>query len=86
MLVAYRAQVTEARRQVTASGLRAQRVHRLRGGVERLRLAPGVTTETALRALAADPAVAAAQPNFLYHADLAPNDPSYTNGSLWGLN
>ena len=37
----------------------------------------------AVAALRSDPAVAYAEPNYLYHADAVPNDPRY--GQLWGL-
>jgi thermitase len=39
--------------------------------------------EDAVAALRSNPAVAYAEPNYLYHADAAPNDPRY--GQLWGL-
>lgn len=39
--------------------------------------------EDAVAALRRDPAVAYAEPNYLYHADAVPNDPRYPQ--LWGL-
>lgn len=56
-----------------------------RTGVRRLRLAGSVSTEDALRALGADPAVAHAQPNYLYYPAAVPNDPWCAGGSQWGL-
>ena len=41
------------------------------------------SVEDAVAALRSNPAVAYAEPNYLYHADAAPNDPRY--GQLWGL-
>lgn len=44
------------------------------------------TTEELLQALEGNPAVLAASPNYRVYATRTPNDPYYTNNSLWGLN
>lgn len=45
------------------------------------------TTEELLQALEGNPAVLAASPNYrVYATRTPPNDPYYTNNSLWGLN
>lgn len=87
VLVEYRAgspasRVEQLRRLLGARVLeRFQRV-----GLERLRLGAGVSVQKAVQALAADPSVAHAQPNFLYRAAGSPNDPYFGSGSLWALN
>ncbi len=45
----------------------------------------GMTIKAACDAYAATPGVEYAQPNYVMHADLTPNDPYYTRGDLWGL-
>ena len=42
------------------------------------------SVKDAIEILSANPAVAVAEPNYLYRKSLVPNDPSY--GDLWGLN
>ncbi|MEA4953862.1 MAG: S8 family serine peptidase [Aminivibrio sp.] len=44
------------------------------------------TTEELLQALEGNPAVLAASPNYRVYATWRPNDPYYTDNSLWGLN
>ena len=48
----------------------------------------GSSTELAnlLADAAISPSVQYAEPNHTVHLDLMPNDPSFTNGTLWGLN
>lgn len=54
--------------------------------LERILLAPGLDVERALATLAANPAVAFAEPNWIYTTQYVSNDPFYTTGSrLWGL-
>ncbi|HEX9841450.1 MAG TPA: S8 family peptidase, partial [bacterium] len=50
---------------------------------QRLRLAPGEDVPAALAALRADPAVAAADPNYLNYRFYTPTDPQFAN--QWGL-
>ena len=49
-----------------------------------VKLAVGQTVETALTAYRNDPAIEYVQPNYIYHAAAAPNDPQY--GQLWAFN
>ena len=65
----------EGREQLTRSDARA----------ERLRLKAGRRNSEAIDAVAADPAVAYAEPNWKLHATATSNDPYFTNGSLWGM-
>jgi subtilisin family serine protease len=53
-------------------------------GAELLELPRGTSVEAAVRELESVPEVLYAEPNFIYHAALTPNDPRY--GELWGLN
>ena len=53
------------------------------GGTYLLHLAPGSDVRAATRAYAADPHVLYAEPNFLYHTNLTPNDPYYPQ--QWNL-
>jgi subtilisin family serine protease len=51
-------------------------------GQQLLEVQPGQTVAAAIRDLEADPRVAYAQPNHIYHATVVPNDPLF--GQLWG--
>jgi subtilisin family serine protease len=53
-------------------------------GTELLELPQATSVAAAVRELEANPAVLYAEPNFVYHASVAPDDPRY--GELWGLN
>ena len=53
-------------------------------GAALVRLPPGASVDAAARVFEERPDVLAAQPNFVYHADIAPSDPLF--GVLWGLN
>ena len=57
--------------------------HRFRSGVEHWTLGPGVTTAAALEALAQDPNVEYAEPNYELSAHRLPNDPRFPE--LYGL-
>lgn len=84
VIVKYRANATRARRALVRGILPSvDRVDALSliGG-ECVRFS-GMTTEQAIAALSADPAVEYAQPNHLFHVDVVPNDPSFT--SLWAM-
>ena len=56
-----------------------------RAEVELLRLPAGSDQARAIQALKADPAVAYAEPNWIYTHAATSTDPYYTNGSLWGM-
>lgn len=45
----------------------------------------GVAIDKAMAALARNPNVAFAEPNFIYTKQAVTNDPYYTNGNLWGM-
>ena len=56
-------------------------------GLEHLRIpADSVGVERVLQILPRLPFVEYAEPNYLVHTMASPNDPYFTNGSLWGMN
>ena len=54
------------------------------GVLQRISIAPGLSIQDAIQIAESDPSVAFAEPNHIYRKELISNDPSYTNGSLWG--
>jgi subtilisin family serine protease len=77
---------TSARKSVRAMSdrLGARVVQELaQGQWQRLSLPEGVSVEEALRVYAETPGVSAAQPNYIYSIDNAPNDPRYSE--LYGM-
>jgi subtilisin family serine protease len=68
-------------------GVDAHAVERLPlPGLVRVELEPGTSVAQAEAVLERRPEVRYAQPNRRYRLLLEPNDPFYTDGSLWGLN
>lgn len=55
------------------------------GDVDLVRLPPGLNVAAGVRGLQVDPAVAFAEPNWIYQHAATLNDPYVTNGSLWGM-
>jgi subtilisin family serine protease len=55
-------------------------------GLWEVRLAAGQSVTAALNAVRANPFVEYAEPNYLLHVATTPNDPKYTDGTLWGMN
>ncbi|PJZ78199.1 S8 family serine peptidase [Leptospira neocaledonica] len=53
-------------------------------GISQVELREGQTVEEAVAEYATHPDVEYVQPNYIYHASLAPNDPIYNQ--LWGMN
>ena len=56
-----------------------------RAEVELVRLPRGKSRAQAMAEFESDPAVAYAEPNWVYTTGATSNDPYYTNGSLWGM-
>src|SRR4051794_4520011 len=50
-----------------------------------VQLPPGQGEREAAAAYLANPAVRYAEPNYIYSATLDPNDPKYTDNTLWGM-
>ncbi len=55
------------------------------GRLELARIGSGRSVQAAVRTLKSDPAVAFAEPNWIYTHGATSTDPYYTNGSLWGM-
>jgi subtilisin family serine protease len=83
VLVRFKADATVQRRVAAFAAQAHSAVAHLHDGWTHVRVRPGQNVDEALAAYAADPAVEYAQPNFIYRAALAPNDPDY--GQLWGF-
>jgi len=96
VLVRYRSEGLASRRQRTASSLQFDgrsiplQVERFSGSelVEGLRIAKVAAKDTlnAVALLREDPDVLYAEPNYISHPDLTPNDPRFTSGEMFGLN
>ena len=65
-------------------GTRGGRLN-LRGDIDVVRFTAGTSMAAKMDLLANDSAVDYAEPNWLVRHMVATNDPSYTNGSLWGM-
>ena len=55
-------------------------------GLRVVSLAPGIAVADALASYRADARVLYAEPDAVVRIDTTPNDPKYTDGTLWGLN
>lgn len=84
VLVRFKAAVSPASRQGALAALGHGLLAPLgAGGWIRVQTAPGQSVAEAVAAYAENPDVEYAQPNFVYRATVAPNDPLYS--FLWGL-
>ncbi|PYT14876.1 MAG: hypothetical protein DMF51_07755 [Acidobacteria bacterium] len=83
-LVKFKAGTGKPDKDTIRSGLGAQKVHEFRSHAEHWKLPPGLSTEQAIARLRRNPHVEYAEPNYVLHAVLSPNDQSYS--LLWGLN
>lgn len=83
LLVRFNPGVSAATTQATLSRYDAQYLHTLYASDVQLWQVPAGQELALMQALNADPAIAYAEPNYIYHADVTPNDPLY--GSQWGL-
>ena len=91
LLVKFRDGSTAAQQSAVRQGLGAQKIQTVRNGNARkgelalLRLPAGKSMAATVSALASNPAVEYAEPNWTYTHQATSNDPYYTNGSLWGM-
>ena len=86
LLMRFRADASEQRRDAVVTAAGARRGHRLRGGsqVEKIDLTAGQDLASVVAQLSADPAVEFAEPNFTVHSEQsAPNDQRF--GEQWAL-
>ena len=90
LVVGYVAGATPAaqeRARGKADAVRAERVVAARADraeVERVKLPAGKARAAAIRELESDPAVAYAEPNWIYTHQATSTDPYFTDGRLWG--
>jgi subtilisin family serine protease len=88
LLVKFRDGSTAAQQAAVRQGLGAQKVQTVRGGkgeLALLALPKGRNLAAAVSALASNPAVEYAEPNWTYQHATTSNDTYVTNGSLWGM-
>ena len=91
LLVGYQPGATPAQRASARSRVEAVLAERVvpaaadRAEVELVRIPAGLDRAAAARNLEADPAVAYAEPNWIYAHDAVPSDQYFANGSLWGM-
>lgn len=72
-----------ARSAVSAAS--SERLSPLASDAELWTLAPGRSVEDAIATLTRNPNIRYAEPNYILETAATSNDPSYTNGSLWGM-
>lgn len=91
IIVKYRDGTAAAEQAAVRQGLGASKAETVRGGnaqrgeMALLKLPAGVSVAAAVRALATDPAIEYAEPNWTYQHQATSNDTYVTNGSLWGM-
>ena len=91
LLVGYVRGASSADRERARGRASAQRVEQVvaagsdRTEVELVRIPSGANREQAIAELQSDPAVAYAEPNWIYRHQVTATDPYFTNGSLWGM-
>ena len=91
VLIQYRDGTTATQQSRARGKVGATKVERIKaaagksGRLELARIGSGRSVEAAVRTLKSDPAVAFAEPNWIYTHGATSTDPYYTNGSLWGV-
>lgn len=88
LLIQFRPSASAADRERARGWVNAQRRELLRGGSGELELAvipAGQSVDNAIAVLAQHPAVAFAEPNWIYAHQDTSNDPYFNDGSLWGM-
>ena len=89
LLIQFRESATENAKDQARGKVNANKLEKVRGkanGKGDLELvAVGGDVDAAIAALASDPAVEFAEPNWIYTTGATATDPYYTNGSLWGM-
>lgn len=90
LIIKFRDGASTLQRNAVRTGLRAVSQDTLRrgprgGDTTLMRLPSGVNLQALVRRLSTNPAIEYAEPNWIYTHSATSNDPSYTNGSLWGM-
>ena len=83
LVVKFQPGVDEARKADIRAAFEAIRLRATPGGLERWQLPEGVSLESAVEALSAEPEIDFAEPNYLYQPHAVPNDPLFNE--LWFL-
>ncbi|MBT8356384.1 MAG: S8 family serine peptidase, partial [Desulfobacterales bacterium] len=84
LLVKYKTQFREATSSFYKTNWNISTIRTFKSiGCQQVKLPQGMTVEQALDMYRNDPDVEYAEPNYIYHATLTPNDTSF--GELWGL-
>ncbi len=74
LLVKFKKEAGTSQRAELRQNLGATTLRRFRQPIEQLELGPGLTTEQALELCRNDPRIEYAEPNYIVHADVLPND------------
>lgn len=90
LIIKFRDGASTVQRNAVRAGLRAVSQDTLRrskrgGDTTLMRLPSGANLQALVRRLSTNPAIEYAEPNWIYTHSATSNDPSYTNGSLWGM-
>ncbi len=88
VLVGYQASAPAVARTTARAAVGAQSVEALSRSdrnAEKLRFKAGTNIDAVIKQLLRDPNVRYAHPDYLVKPLLSPNDPRYTNGTLWGM-
>lgn len=90
LIIKFRDGASTLQRNAVRTGLRAVSQDTLRrgnrgGDTTLMRLPSGANLQALVRRLSTNPAIEYAEPNWIYTHSATSNDPSYTNGSLWGM-
>jgi T5SS/PEP-CTERM-associated repeat protein len=72
--------------QHAAFGAKVKRTHARMGGLQVIKLPPGLTVEKAIDRYQRSGLFEYAEPDYEVQADSTPNDPYYTDGTLWNMN
>ena len=89
IVIKFRPGTTAAEESDARAWVNAQRRELLRanaaGETELSAVRPGMALENVVALLNQNPSVEYAEPNWIYTHQATPNDPSFLNGSLWGM-
>src|SRR5918999_2427383 len=86
IIVRFTPRSSRLQRDAVSIGRRGRILRRLNAvNLDRVQLPPGVSVQAGIADWRTDPAVVAAEPNYIRTIVAAPNDPEWAGGRLWGL-
>jgi subtilisin family serine protease len=87
LIVRFKKRTPEASMAAAHAQVGAKEMHRFANveGLRRIKLAVGASVPAALESYRKRPDVMYAHPNYYRHTQAVPNDPYFSDGSLWGL-